>query len=248
MFHYFSELGRDTLVSATTFTYQTTSQACSTHSVYSFRTKSWRSGFQRAPQEAAAGNMYVTAQMPPVKFEHSEPVIQDQVQTLGGHSLEGFAGRFVTPQTRWIGLYGEGIPGLLSLDATWYCKRDLSPISQVLNKHTGATKPLFGLPCLPSRAEPIGAPFESAHLVNLQSDGRLSQLLSSDRARGIRMSDEGGGRSPFLPFQTTMNRLVYDSSVRQRELDKDGLSDVAPSYGSLWYQSLGEGGFGSQVP
>jgi hypothetical protein len=181
MSHHFSELGRDTLVSATSFTYQNTSQAGSTHSVYSFLTKAWRSGFQRAPQEAVVGYMYVTARMPAVEFEL-------RACHLGPR------------QAHWC-----------DQAAFWSA--------------------------VPSRADAQRCP------VDLQSNGRPSKLCSSARAHGIQMSDEGGGWSPFLPFQTTINRLINELSVRQLELDRESLPDAALSDGSLWYRSLGEGGF-----
>jgi RHS repeat-associated protein len=240
MYHHFEELGENTLISSTNL-YYNTSQPASTHSIYSFLTKISRSGFKIKVDDPAT---IIRQDIPPVEFEYSEPIIQPDVYALDNKSLQGVADRLVDPRTRWIDLYGEGIPGLLTQDASWHYNRNLSPISQVVDADTSAVKPWLS-PLETVQSMPNVTPFENAYLLDLRLDGRLSNLLSAEWTFGFQTANEKESWSAFTTFSTTVNRPLKDPAVRYLDIDGDGIADIVISDDSVWYLSLGEDGFRS---
>src|SRR5262249_11481216 len=74
---------------------------------------------------------YLKKALPPLEFEYSKAVIQDQVQEVDPASLENVPAGLDGAPYQWMDLHGEGISGILTEQAgAWFYKRNISPISE----------------------------------------------------------------------------------------------------------------------
>jgi len=106
---------------------------------------------------------------------------------------------------QWTDLHGEGIPGILSEQATgWFYQRNLSPISarpvEFAALEQVAVKPNLAL---------AGG---QAQFMDLAGDGQPDLVVFDGAAPGLYEHDDDEGWQPFRPFTARLNRNTLETS------------------------------------
>jgi hypothetical protein len=165
MFHHFPlELGTaDYLVSSTEFTYRESPIA-------SFITAITHSGHKRR-----SDGSYLVKPLPPLEFEYSEAIIQEDVQEVVEESLENLPQGVEGNLYQWADIDGEGIQGLLTRQGeSWFYKKNISPLPVVgpggQEKIVARFAPTRELAVIPSLGN---VPGSNQQLLDLAEDGQL---------------------------------------------------------------------------
>ncbi len=223
MFHHFAGeagVGNDCLVRSTDFHYS------DGNAVYTFLNAVTQCGYKRS------GAGYLKRSLPPVEFAYSQPLVQDVVEEVSAENLpSGIDGATY----QWTDLHGEGIPGILTEQATaWFYKRNLSPISEQSVRFA----PLEQVAHKPNATLAGGG-----QLLDLAGDGQLDLVLFAEG--GFYEHDDVEGWQPFQPFRAPLNRDMRDPNLKLIDLNGDGHADVLVSdeAGFVWHRSLEESGF-----
>jgi RHS repeat-associated protein len=245
MFHHFpGEPGveRDCLVRSTDFTYSDDVDPTDVRNpVYAFLRAVTQSGYRRNN----AG--YDSRSLPPVEFEYTEPVVQDTVEHVDPESLENMPIGLDGSLYRWTDLHGEGIPGILTEQASaWFYKRNWSPVPVQLPDGSEVVKARFS--ALETVAfQPSVALAGSAEFMDLAGDGQPDVVVMDGPTPGLFEHDEAEGWQPFRPFTSRLNRDLRDPNLKFVDLDGDGHADVLVTEDDafIWHASLAEDGFGA---
>jgi Salmonella virulence plasmid 65kDa B protein len=218
MFHHFpNELATpDYLVRSTEFTY-------SQSPIASFITEVTQSGYVRQPDDT-----YLKKSLPPLSFEYSEAIINDEIQTIDAESLQNLPVGADGLQYQWLDLDGEGLQGVLSeKDEGWYYKRNRSPISVI--KENGKEKivarfePLTEVAIEPS----ITAGGVARHqFLDLAGDGNLDVVQFDRPVSGFFERTEDERWKSFIPFGSIPNLRWNDPNLRFFDLTGDGRADI----------------------
>ena len=117
MFHRFEELGATPcLVRSTDFSYSSDNQT------FSFVSTATQSGYKRR-----ADGSYLKKAMPPVEFEYSQPIRDEQIHEVDSESLENLPSGIDERNYRLVDLDGEGAAGILTdQGGAWFYKRNIS--------------------------------------------------------------------------------------------------------------------------
>ena len=244
MFHHFPHedgVGADCLVRSTDFTYsyeQNPGEA--RNPIYSFLISVTHTGYKR---NAAGG--YMSKSLPPVHFQYSEPVVQEDVQEVDPESLENLPVGLDSSVYKWVDLHGEGIPGILTEQASaWFYKRNLSPLP---SKRDGeaVVKAQFA-PAERVAIEPNATLSEGGEFMDLASDGQPDLVMLDAPTTGIYEHDDAEGWQSFRAFRSNLNRDLSDPNLRFIDLDGDGHADllITEDDAFTWHPSLAEEGFG----
>ncbi len=237
MFHHFNGeegVGNDCLVRSTDFTYSHEQDPASARNpVYTFLRAVTQTGYRRD------NGGYEKRSLPPVKFEYTQPLVQDTVEDVDPASLENLPIGVDGAAYQWTDLHGEGIPGILTEQAgAWFYKRNLSPISarpvEFAPIECVATKPNLAL---------AGG---QAQFMDLAGDGQPDLVVLDGPMPGLYEHDEAEGWQPFRPFTSRLNRDMRDPNLKFVDLDGDGHADVLITEDDafVWHSSLAEEGFG----
>lgn len=228
MFHHFPEesIGRDCLVKSTDFVYRQ-------DQIASFITSVTQSGYK---QKTSGG--YRKKSLPPVEFQYSEASIDERIREIDNESLEnlptGIHGGY-----QWIDLDGEGIPGVLTEQATsWFYKRNLSPLTDKVVTFAPievvGEKPAFA-----------GTGAGGWQIQDLAGDGRPDLTRFDGPIAGFFERNDVDKWDTFVPFRSLPNVDFQDGNLRFVDLTGDGLADIliTEHEAFTWYASLGETGF-----
>jgi|SRR5882724_208364 len=145
---------------------------------------------------------------------------------------------------QWIDLDGEGLPGILTEQATaWFYKRNVSALPREDGVTVARFEPLEWVASRPSLAHLGGG---RQHFMDLAGDGHLSLVQYARPMAGFyeRLPEEGW--LPFHPFEHEPN-VDWDSpNLKLIDLDGDGHADVLISEDDVftWYPSRVREGFG----
>ncbi len=257
-FHNFSELGSEpTLVRATEFEYtdldytkpvtveaELASQGSTRFG--SFLQAVTQSGFVRDDTQAVVernGHKYFTylkKSLPPLAFEYSRAIIQDDVRELDAASLENLPAGLDGATCQWVDLDGEGVSGILTEQAgAWFYKPNLG------EGHFG---PLQKVATLPSLA---GLSSRRQQLLDLAGDGQLDLVAFAGPTPGFYERTADADWKPFQTFDRLPNVPWTDPNLRFVDLNNDGHADILITEDQVftWYPSLAEEGFapGRQV-
>jgi len=236
MFHHFEDetgVGNNCLVRSTDFSY---SQA--PISDYTTLQKVTQTSYQRnAEDEGENESGYLKRSMPPVEFVYSQPEVQDKVEEIDAKALENLPTGVDGTSYQWIDLHGEGIPGILTEQAsTWFYKRNVSPIAEMLVEFA----PLERVKTKPNLSMAAGA-----RIMDLAGDGQPDVVMLDGPAPGFYEHDSEESWQPFRPITSRLNRNLQDPNLKFIDLDGDGHADILITEESafIWHASLAEIGF-----
>jgi hypothetical protein len=239
MFHRFPELGAEPcLVTSTDFNYTPTPLATYLSTVI-------QSGYTRQPDGTC-----VKKSLPPVEFFYSEVSVADttKVRHIDWESELGLPEGIDAARFSIVDLDGEGLPGILSRQGgDWFYKRNLSPITKVIEDGREVTVATFdaaeSLPTLPSLAV---FPHPHQELLDLGGDGTLDVADFHHPTPGRFERTADGTWRGFVPFRSLPNVNWDDPNLRFIDLTGGGFADIAVTDDDVlvWYPSLGVDGFG----
>lgn len=244
MFHHFpGEAGveRDCLVRSTDFTYSDEVDPTDVRNpVYTFLQSIIQTGYRRN------NGGYAQSSLPPVEFEYTKPIVQDTMEEVDPQSLENLPIGMDGSAYRWIDLHGEGIPGILTEQASaWFYKRNLSPIPEKLRDGAEYVKAQFA-PLETVALKPNVAMNGGAEFMDLAGDGQPDVMVMDGPMPGLYEHDEAEGWQNFRPFTSRLIRDLRDPNLKFVDLDGDGHADVLITENDafVWHTSLAEEGFG----
>ncbi|MGH8657945.1 MAG: SpvB/TcaC N-terminal domain-containing protein, partial [Gammaproteobacteria bacterium] len=122
IFHHFPaepEVGADCLVRSTDFTYSyEDNEPDPRDPIFYFLLSMTQTGYQRAP------GGYVSKSLPPLEFDYTQPIVQEEIHEVDPESLENLPYGLDNGRYQWIDLDGEGLSGVLTEQADgWFYKR-----------------------------------------------------------------------------------------------------------------------------
>ncbi len=249
MFHHFpDELGvADCLVRATHFAYDEKPSGAFIRCIT-------QAGYRRGPD-----GRYLERAVPALELSYAPNPLEDasydgrRLQELAVASVDQVPGRVDTRAWHWVDLDGEGIPGVLSLEAdAWYYKRNLGdgrlgPLVPVRAKPSYGPRAAAGT----FGAETGAGPGASAQvqLLDLSGDGRLELVDLGKSTPGFFARTADAGWAGFRAFSSWPNLAWDDPNVRLVDLTGDGRADilVTADEALIFYPSLGDDGFGPAI-
>ncbi|HKO41663.1 MAG TPA: SpvB/TcaC N-terminal domain-containing protein [Pyrinomonadaceae bacterium] len=240
MFHNFTELGTTPyLVRSTDFNYSYENDPTdSRNPVFSFMLSTTQSGFKRQ-----ADGSYLKRSLPPLEFEYSEPIINEEVRQLDSESLENLPYGLDGSRYQLLDLDGEGIAGIFTEQGGgWFYKRNLSPLNELAD-YAAVLGPIEQAPQKPSLSSIVSG---RSQFIDLAGDGQLdvAELQASTPGFYERTHDETWGS--FVSFQSLPNIDWGSPNLKFIDLTGDGHADVLISEDEAfcWFPSLSELGFG----
>ena len=227
--------GYDGLVRSTDFTYSHEQEPDSARNpVYTFLRAVTQTGYK------LQDDGYVTRSLPPLEFEYTQPMVQDQVQEVDPESLENLPIGLDGASYQWTDLHGEGIPGILTEQGdTWFYKPNLSPINLEQQVEFGPSECVAVKPNLALTGG-------QAQFMDLAGDGRPDLAVLDGPMPGLYEHDGKEGWQHFRPFRARLNRNMRDPNLKLVDLTGDGHADVLITEDDafVWHASLAEEGFG----
>jgi RHS repeat-associated protein len=253
MFHRFDELGTEPyLVRSTEFEYADLDDAQgpdidaelahqgSTH-FGSFIRVVMQSGYVRdetRPPVERDGVRYFTylkKSLPPLEFQYSKAVIQEDVRELDAESLENLPSGLDGGSYQWVDLDGEGVSGILTEQAAaWFYKPNLGG---------GRFGPLKTVTAKPSLADLSTG---RQHFLDLAGDGQPDLVALAGPTPGFYERTYDEGWESFRAFRQMPNIPWDEPNLRFVDLNGDGHADVLITEQDVlaWHPSLAEEGFG----
>jgi len=238
MFHHFpDELGtNDYLVRATEFTYNQTPIA-------SFITKATQASYARR-----SDNTYLKKSLPPLEFEYSQAIINEEIKEVDSASLENLPYGLDGARYQWVDLDGEGLSGILTEQGEgWFYKRNLSPIHLRHENGGEMATASFGPVELvaekPSLAALNGG---GQQFLDLAGDGQLDLVDLQGPTPGFYERTHDERWESFAPFDSLPVLEWGNPNLKFVDLTGDGHADIFISEDEAfcWHPSLAEAGFG----
>ncbi len=186
-------------------------------------------GWRRLPEGG-----YLVKAMPPLELDYSPLLIDDHVQTVDPGDERNLPAGVDGASYQWADLDGEGIPGILTEQGTWWLyKQNLG------SGRLGPTEPLITLPSLAD----LGGGRQQ--FMDLAGDGHLDLVQLSDPAPGFTDRTINREWAPFSTFSSLPVIAWDDPNLRFADLTGDGLADVLITGDDalIWHWSLSTAGF-----
>lgn len=246
MFHHFASepnVGTNCLVRSTDLGYSDDAAPTDpANPIYTFLGSVTQTGYRR---DGLGG--YISRSTPPLEFEYSKPVVQQDILTLPSECMENLPEGVDGSHFQWVDLDGEGLSGILTdQGGSWGYRRNLSPINLIaMPGGTLEARANFGaletIPTLPSRSALGGG----AQLLDLAGDGHLDVVLLNDPVPGFFERTADDDWAPFRSFASLPQINWSDPNLRFVDVTGDGFADALITEDGVFtvYRSLGESGF-----
>ncbi|KAF3917578.1 hypothetical protein AA313_de0203762 [Arthrobotrys entomopaga] len=178
----------------------------------------------------------------PLEFEYSQrpsnsSLSKTKLQALGGTSFDNVVGMLSSPQNYWIGLIGDGLPGLLAIDnGAWYYKRLAVRNSEPFLEDMRKIKQQPSL-------MPTTTPFSG-----LTGTARPDYAIDVGDTRGFFKSQAASDSekwNDFKPFARAPNIDMNSPMLHITDVTGDGLPDMLFLNSRVleWYRTEREEGF-----
>ena len=160
--------------------------------IFSFLLSAAHFGYKRQ-----ADGSYLKQSLPPLEFEYTQPVIDEEIHEVDPESLANLPYGLNNGHYQWVDLDGEGLSGVLTEQAEgWFYKRNLSPVNGNTEDGTETIAVRFGaierVVERPSLAEISRG---SQQFLDLAGDGQLDLVEFAGATPGFfeRTHDESWG-------------------------------------------------------
>ena len=186
-------------------------------------------------QDTARYLTYIKKSLPPLEFDYSRAIIQEDIKEIDAKSLENLPYGLDGTNYQWVDLDGEGVSGILTEQAdAWFYKANLGG---------GKLGPMVRLAEKPSLAAMSGG---RQQLLDLAGDGQLDLVMMEGPVQGFYERKEDCGWNNFIPFSSIPNVPWRDPNLKFVDLTGDGHADIIISEDDAftWYPSLAKEGFG----
>lgn len=207
----------------------------------SFIRKVTQSGYVRdesQPLSLLNGAKYLTyfkKSLPPLEFDYSQAIIQEEINEIDAMSLENMPYGLDGARYQWVDLDGEGVSGILTEQAeSWFYKPNLG------GGKFGAMETIATRPSLSSLNS------GDMQLLDLAGDGQLDVAEFGGTVPGFYERTHDRKWENFIPFTSLPNVSWKDPNLKFVDLTGDGHADVLNTEDKVftWYPSLAEDGFG----
>lgn len=245
MFHHFAAepgVGADCLVRSTDFRYSDEVLPTDARNpVYTFLQSVTQRGYRRE------GTGYVTASMPPLEFEYTEPRVRAEVETLDSRAVASLPNGVEGTQWQWVDLDGEGLSGVLGdFDGGWGYMRNVSPLTRTIQPDgTQVTTARLGSVAMVAEVPAGHETLRGIQFLDLAGDGRVDAVTFERPVAGFfeRTTDERW--ESFRAFRSLPDIDWSDANLKFVDLTGDGHADVLLTEDDVFttYPSLGEVGF-----
>jgi RHS repeat-associated protein len=179
---------------------------------------------------------YLKKSLPPLEFQYSKAVIQEDVRELDAESLENLPSGLDGGSSQWVDLDGEGVSGILTEQAdAWFYKPNLG------GGRFGPLGPVARKPSLAALGQ------GRQQLLDLAGDGQLDLVEFTGPMPGFYERTDQEDWENFRPFGSLPNIAWDDPNLRLVDLTGDGHADIliTEDQALIWYPSLAEAGFGA---
>ena len=246
MFHHFhgeADVGKDCLVRSTDFTYRYEQEPSDPRNpIHSVLVSAVQCGYHR---KAAGG--YLKKSLPPLEFDYSKAIIQEQLREIDAECLENLPQGLDGGQYQWADLDGEGVGGILTEQGgAWFYKRNLSPLpiedeaGQL--RQTARFAPTERVSPLPSFS---GLSSGEQQILDLAGDGQADVVTFDGPVPGFFERTREGDWQPFRSF-TSLPKIAWKNrDLKFVDLTGDGHVDILITEDEVftWHPSLAEMGF-----
>lgn len=179
---------------------------------------------------------YLKKSLPPLEFEYSKAVVQDEERQLDAESYENLPEGLDGSNYQLVDLDGEGVSGILTQQA--------GALFYKPNQGGGRFGPLRTVARKPSLA---ALRTGRQLLLDLAGDGQLDLVALAGPTPGFYERGHDQGWSAFRTFRKLPDIRWDDPNLRLVDLDGDGHADVLITEQEVftWHPSLAEEGFGA---
>ena len=178
---------------------------------------------------------YLIKSLPPLEFDYSQAMIQEEIEELTIESLENLPQGLDGSIYQLVDLDGEGVSGILmEQGVAWFYKPNLGE---------GKFGPMEMVATKPSLALLSGG---RQQLLDLAGDGQLDVVMLDSTTPGFYERNHDQGWENFTSFRSLPNLFWKDPNLKFVDLTGDGHADVmiTENEAIVWHPSLAEVGFG----
>lgn len=250
MFHHFKDepgFGENVLVRSLDFQYQPSSINGSGQAEVIYLVSVTQTGCIKKPDGG-----YSRQSLPPMEFEYQQLNWDKTVKTVSRDNIAN-APVGLTNNYQWTDLYGDGVPGILSEQASgWFYMQaapapsKASPAPPGDGSHGGnrsvrfaAAKEVIPKPSL------LGIASGVLSLRDLDADGNKQVVVENPGLQGYFELTEDYDWEPFRAFEATVNIDMKDPNVRLLDLDGDGRPELVMTEENVfvWWPAAGKKGY-----